>query len=245
MIRKGFRLNVLKEWKDDRTPVTAIDRAVNQRAVARLRKAFPNDTIISEEDDVINGTTRDVWVVDPIDGTIPFSHGVPTFCFSIALVRDGLPVLGIIIDPILRREFIGVRGHGAWCNQKPLALPERLSTRPVLAIERLVGATFQQKKFRPWAERFFFMELACITYDAMMVAVGNFAGATYPHDKPWDIAACEVIVTEAGGIVTDLSGKPQRYDRPIKGAIIAHPEVYNDILKFVLTRNGQDPRYGQ
>lgn len=245
MIRKGFRLNILKEWKDDRTPVTAIDRAVNRRALKRLFEAFPRDTVISEEEDIVRGTSGDVWVVDPIDGTIPFSHGVPTFCFSIALVRNGVPILGIIIDPILEREFIGVRGSGAWCNRKRITMPTKLSARPVLAVERLVGSMFQQKKFRPWAEQFFFMELACITYDAMMVAVGNFAAATYPHDKPWDIAACEVIVTEAGGIVTSLQGKPQRYDQRINGAIIAHPQVYNDILEFVLARNGKDYYYGQ
>ncbi|MBI5135371.1 inositol monophosphatase [Candidatus Uhrbacteria bacterium] len=232
-IRNHFTLGITKEWKEDKSPVTAVDKAVDRRVIRAIQKQFPNDTIISEESPARKGTSGDAWVIDPIDGTIPFSHGVPTFCFSLAFVRDGKPLIGVIIDPIARREFIGIHGVGATCNKKRMQLPRIVSSRPLVALEGFFRWDRAPIVYPTIAQKYLVVQLACITYDAMMVALGNFGATVYPYKNPWDIAAVDVIVREAGGIVTNLSGAPQRYDQPIHGAIISHPQLYSSIKKMV------------
>ncbi len=232
-IRKHFALGIAKEWKSDKTPVTAIDKEIDRRVIHAISKRFPHDTIITEESPAHSGTSGDAWVIDPIDGTIPFSHGVPTFCFSLAFVRDGVPFIGIIIDPMADREFVGIKGSGAWCNGRRLHLPRKASSRPLVGLEGVFAMGLSPKAYPSIARKFLVVQLACITYDAMMVALGNFGATVYPYSNPWDIAAVDVIVREAGGIVTNLDGKNQRYDQSINGAIIAHPDVYGSVKRIL------------
>src|SRR3989338_6753886 len=88
IIRENFKANVKKEWKADGTPVTAIDLAVNKLVIESVQKEYPTHSILAEEESAMQEGSEYVWVCDPIDGTYPFSHGIPNFAFSLALVKD-------------------------------------------------------------------------------------------------------------------------------------------------------------
>ncbi len=105
IIKTDFTLGMKKEWKENETPLTAADNKVNQLVVDAVNKNFPDYGLITEEGGSHHQNAEYVWICDPIDGTIPFSHGIPTCVFSIALVHEGEPILAVIYDPFMDRLF--------------------------------------------------------------------------------------------------------------------------------------------
>lgn len=106
IMRKNFTLWMKKDWKADRSPVTDADITINALVIEEIRKRWPDHSIIGEEQsDAIEGAEY-AWVCDPVDGTIPFSNGVPLGTFVLALCRDGVPTLGVIYDPFMDRMFV-------------------------------------------------------------------------------------------------------------------------------------------
>ena len=125
MIRDNFSLGINTEWKDnDEGPVTKIDLAVNKLLLETIKKKFPEHGIISEEGSDCQGNEEYKWVCDPIDGTVSFSHGVATSVFSIALVKDGQPILGVVYDPFLKRMFTAEKGQGTFLNNKRIKVSD-------------------------------------------------------------------------------------------------------------------------
>jgi fructose-1,6-bisphosphatase/inositol monophosphatase family enzyme len=119
LMRQNFTLGMKKEWKSDMTPLTATDLAVNALALRRIEDAYPADAIISEEGS-IKKDSEYAWVCDPVDGTMPFSHGLPTFVFSLALTRQGESVAAVVYDPICDRLVRAEKGEGVFMNGRPL-----------------------------------------------------------------------------------------------------------------------------
>ena len=199
--------------KPDRTPVTDADTAVEDAVRERLASARPDDTIIGEE----RGGTLDagrVWVLDPIDGTKNFLRGVPAWATLIALVVNGRPVVGVISAPALGRRWWAAEGAGAWTSD-PDGSRRRIT---VSGVSDLADAYLSTTDLASWVtyhsrERYLDLLDACWESRAFgdfwqhcLVAEGSMDLAAEPIVNPWDVAPVQILIEEAGGRFTDLSG---------------------------------------
>lgn len=231
IMRENFTFGMKKEWKDDNSPLTATDLTVNQLVMDAVGKEFPKHAFIGEE----GGRPKESeysWVCDPVDGTIPFSHGYPTFMFSLALTKNGESLVGAIYDPILDRLITGTKGGGAFLNGSPIHVSDEktLSSKSFIECDSLASpaiahALNQRKIYTP--------TLYTCVYAGMLIAVGEFTAQVYAHDKPWDAAAVKVIVEEAGGKMTDLAGNEQRYDQTINGYVASNGHVHDELIALI------------
>ncbi|MFR9731062.1 histidinol-phosphatase [Saccharopolyspora sp. MS10] len=199
--------------KPDRTPVTDADLAVEDAVRAALAEHRPGDEIAGEERGGQVGAGR-TWVLDPIDGTKNFLRGVPAWATLLALVEDGSPVVGMISAPALGRRWEAASGRGAQAG--PPGSPEPIS---VSGVGELADAYVSTTHLGTWVEhhsRESYLRLvdACWENRAFgdfwqhcLVAEGAIDLAAEPIVNPWDVAAVQVIVQEAGGTFTDLSGE--------------------------------------
>jgi myo-inositol-1(or 4)-monophosphatase len=195
--------------------VTEVDLAVERMFRELIAQRFPDHQILAEE---LGGAATipagPCWVFDPIDGTTNYAHGVPIFCASLALEIDGVPELAAVYDPNRRELFTAERGGGAFLNGAPIhvtaanhlvdallvtGFPYDVRTR----IDEIVGlfAAFV-------AEARAVRRLGSAAIDMCWVAAGRMDGFWEADLKPWDIAGGALIVSEAGGRVTDLQGGP-------------------------------------
>ena len=199
--------------KPDRTPVTDADLAGEVLAEHR-----PDDVVAGEERGGDVGAGR-AWVLDPIDGTKNFLRGIPAWATLIALVDQGRPVLGVVSAPALGKRWWAAAGAGAWCRTGR-AEPERISVSGVRDLSDSYVSTTHLGTWVQHHSREAYLRLvdACWENRAFgdfwqhcLVAEGVIDIAVEPIVNPWDVAAAQVLVEEAGGKFTDLSGAA-RYD---------------------------------
>jgi histidinol-phosphatase len=209
ILRRHFGAGLTVEWKGDNTPVTLADKAVEEGMRNRMLKETPGYGIWGEEFGREPGKTGREWVVDPLDGTKAFIHGVPLFGTLIALLDDGIPVLGVIDLPILGERVHAVRGGGAFRNGSPCRVSpvSRLDEALLLdgsitTMERLghgpawAGLRGRARLHRGWGD----------CYGHFLVAVGAAEVMADPVVEAWDIAPMAVILPEAGGRFSGFSG---------------------------------------
>ena len=232
-MRKNFVLGVRKKWKADGTPLTKADLQVNRLVVSAVRKRFPSHSVLAEEGSSLR-PSEFVWVCDPIDGTTPFSHGYPTFIFSLALTRNGKSIFGVLYDPIANRLAVAEKGRGTLINgrRSHVRRERTINDRSFINLDgdsRLIGvrAHLLEKK-NCWVSTLY----SC-AYASLLVAAGEFTAEVFEYKNPWDGAAAKIIVEEAGGRVTDILGKEQRYDRPLNGFIASNGSVHGELVKVV------------
>jgi len=196
------------------SPVTEADIALDTFLKDRLTGILPEAGWLSEEttDDPARLDHSHVWVVDPIDGTRAFASGHPDWAVSIALVMDGAPVLGVLYAPIHDRLYEAVLGEGAWCDGQRLRLPETAPAAPL----RLAGP-------KPLVDRFEhhtgpierLPKVPSLALRLARVAEGSIdVGLVSRNSQDWDIAAADLILREAGGLLTDFAGLPPTYNKP-------------------------------
>ena len=245
IIRNNFTLGMKKEWKADNTPLTETDLVVNQLVIDSIKKAFPEHSVLSEEGDYFSKESDYVWVCDPLDGTIPFSHGIPVCAFSLALVYKGESVLGVVYDPFMDRMFFAEKGKGAFMNKKRISVSSRDTFKHSLfSVVHWNGAPFDFSRLavvlKNEGAR---ISNISIAYMGALTAAGEFVGTIFPGDHPNDTAALKVLVEEAGGKVTDIFGNEQRYDRPIKGHVVSNGILHEKLLALVReTMKRESPR---
>lgn len=236
IMKQKFSVSIKRKYKKDNTPVTEADLAINKLVIEAITKKFPTHSILAEEGGSINHKSEYTWVCDPIDGTLPFSHGLPTCAFSLALVKEGVPVLGVVYDPFLDRIYTAEKGKGTFLNGKKIRVSQNetleknlvgmsigISGRFFNSLEAARDLSNQKAKV---------ISLWTVVYPGSLVASGQFI-ATIAKGAPWDVAAIKILVEEAGGKVTDLDGNDQRYDREIKGCILTNGKVHNKILEII------------
>jgi myo-inositol-1(or 4)-monophosphatase len=232
--------------KPDQSPVTSADLAVNRVLQSRLTSEFPQDGWLSEEspDSPDRLKKRRVWVVDPIDGTKAFISGEPEFCISVALIEQGQPVLAGIFNPSTDELFTATRGGGLRLNDEPITPPSAWrGQHPVIALnswEQRIGrfASLEQSAYnRP---------IRSIAWVLALTATGRIeAAVTLEPENEWDVAAGALLMTEAGGTISDGRGHDLTFNRrePRYSGIIATsphcPEAVTRQLKL-LTRTGDD-----
>ncbi len=199
--------------------VTIADRASQAYITRELRKRFPTDGLVGEENETGDDITFDcpnpkgrVWVIDPIDGTNNFIAGLDYFAVCIGLLENGYPVAGVVYDVCRDHVYAAARSHGATLNGKAIhALPTEMDEQSVL----IITSNFldKDKAIPPYPCRWLAQtkwKIRCLgsaALDAMQVAAGVAHGAVTVNGKLWDVAAPAAIVLEAGGRLTSPSGK--------------------------------------
>lgn len=236
IMRRHYQIGITAESKVDDSPVTIADTEIDAMVVEAVHSTYPDHAVLSEEGEISLAPAEYTWVCDPLDGTLPYTFGVPVSLFSLALVKNGTPILAVMYDPYEKRMYNAVKGSGAYLNGEKIAVNDKVdladnyvalpgSTEELLDSGGLLHAAIQRR-----IKTFTFV---CVTAEAALVATGQIAANVYGHSSPWDIAAIKLIVEEAGGKVTDLYGNEQRYDQPIKGAIVSNGRVHGELVALV------------
>lgn len=207
-----FQTGVAAEEKRDGTPVTLADREAERVLREGVRERFPDDSLQGEEYDDEIGTSSRTWIFDPIDGTKGFVHGVPLYSVLVAMVEDGRPKLGVIHLPGLNETVYAFLNGGCWWNGRRarVSAVDRVEQALVLCSdfpgkeqgERTPERLFEKARLRrTWGD----------AYGYALVATGRAEVMVDPIVAPWDVAAIEPILREAGGRFTSFEGE-DRFD---------------------------------
>jgi len=236
IMRQYFGLSLTYDWKTDETPVTKADTEINSLVIQKIQEAFPGDGVYGEEESFDTDSSR-LWVCDPVDGTMPFSHGLHISTFSLALVVDGTPVLGVVYDPFMDRLFFAQKGGGAFCNDTQLHVSNQAMKNALIDVEAfpMSGAKAVTahgldiiEPIEKMGANTTHLWSAIIVF--ALVASGQYTAALFNASNIHDVAAAKVIIDEAGGKTTDLFGNEQRYDRPTKGFIASNGIVHEQLV---------------
>ena len=176
--------------------VSAADKKVEKILIDELQKARPNYSILSEEIGEINNDQSFKWIIDPIDGTTNFLHGIPHFAISIALQSKDEILSGLIFDPIKDEMFFGEKDKGAFLNNQRLRVSSKNTIDECLFSSNTHGVKFSNFNMRC---------SGCAALDLAYVACGRLDGFFHNKINIWDVAAGVLLVREAGGSVNDLS----------------------------------------
>ncbi len=218
--------------------VSAADRRSEQVLMAELQKARPGFGFLAEESGETPGQDRaNRWLIDPLDGTMNFLHGIPLFAISVALEREGAIVAGVVFNPILNELYVAEKGAGAFLNDRRLRVARRQK------LEDCVIATGMPQLTRPGQDAYLGELRAALpkiagvrrtgsaAMDLAWVASGRMDGMWQHGLQPWDIAAGMLFVREAGGYVTDAAGHDNAFTA---GTVIAGNEpIHRALLALV------------
>ena len=219
--------------------VTEVDRAAEQAIIDVLLKAYPQHGILGEETGSTFGHTGSdyQWIIDPLDGTANFIHGMPVYAVSIALAHRGVVQQAVVYDPTRDELFTASRGAGAFLNSRRIRVSSRIRLE-----DSLIGTGFpfrQHDDFDTYLEMFKRVAQRCVglrrpgaaAIDLAYVAAGRYDGFFETGLKPWDMAAGSLLITEAGGLVGNFAGDD---DYLRSGEILAAtPRVYGQLVALL------------
>ncbi|MCX7271849.1 MAG: inositol monophosphatase family protein [Burkholderiales bacterium] len=222
--------------------VTEVDHASEQAIIDTLLTAYPDHSILAEESGhtpakgaAAKAQEADfVWIIDPLDGTTNFIHGLPQYCISIALMEHGVVTQGLIYDPNRDELFTATRGRGAFLNDRRIRVSSRVRIE-----ESLIGTGFPFRRIED-LDRYMTMFKSVMTkaaglrrpgaaaLDLAYVAAGRYDGFFELGLAPWDVAAGSLMVSEAGGLIGDFLGEP----RHVFGeeVVAGTPKVFAQLL---------------
>ena len=238
IMRRYFGQSPDHHYKEDETIVTVADEEINRLVIERVNQRYPEHGVNGEEESHVT-ESQYVWVCDPIDGTNPFAMELPVSVFSLALVVDGKPEIGVIYAPFSEKLYSAVLGGRAFCNDKQIAVTgDRFGIKSRMNVDWGVGADYDVMPIvhkLAYDKRAYVLCPGSTTHAAALVASGEFVASIFPgtKGKNVDIAAAKVIVEEAGGKVTDFFGNEQRYDQDINGAILSNGIVHQTIVDYL------------
>ena len=238
LLKSQFRASHRIAFKDTSIDlVTEMDARAEELIVGRLSSAFPDDTILAEERGLAAGRSARRWIVDPLDGTTNYAHGLPIFSVSIALEVERRVELGVAYDPTLDELYVAERGRGATVNDQPLAVSTTASLEQSLLTtgfpydiretRRTNLAQYAAFAVRSRGVR----RLGSAVLDLAWVASGWLDGFWELRLGPWDAAAGSLLVEEAGGRVTNVTGGALDLDAP---AVVASNGRIHDAMLAVL-----------
>ena len=236
IIIDGFRSTSVAKYKANESPLTIFDEKVNALVLNRVKRFFPNHNILSEENSALTSSSDYLWVCDPIDGTIPFLAGLPTFAFSLALLKEKKVILGVIYDPFMDRMYFAEKGRGAKMNEKNI----HVSSRRDLRHSSITVCWWRTSKYDLYLVDkrlrdldIYFIDPTSIVYTGALVALGKMEATIFGGNDPHDSAALKIIIEEARGKVTDLFGFESYYGSNIEGHLATNGLLHNKLLKLI------------
>lgn len=221
---------------DKNNLVTDVDKKSEGMIIERIRKAFPGHSILAEESGESDAKSEYQWIIDPLDGTTNYAHGFPFFCVSIAVARDGVINTGVVYDPTRDELFTAEDGGGAYLNCDRIKISGTLTVDGALIatgfayhpVERLNNLKYMGKVLEvAQAVR----RAGSAALDLCYVASGRFDGFWEQGLKPWDTAAGQLIVKEAGGKVTTMAGLP--FDVYQKDVVATNGKIHPQLLSIL------------
>lgn len=217
--------------------VTEADKRSEDAIIDTIKSEFPEHFILSEEVGELSTASNYKWVIDPIDGTVNFAHGIPICCISIGLEVDGQMLMGAVFNPFMNELFFAEKGKGAYLNNRRLSVSSNsniesaclvtgfpykwanITTDPIPVFERFIRKGLPVRR------------LGSAAIDLCWVAAGRFDGFWEYNLNPWDIAAGYLIVEEAGGRISNFHGEP--YNIYHKETLATNGKIHNDMLKLI------------
>ena len=218
--------------------VTASDKKVEKILIDELQKARPNYSILSEEIGKINNDESFKWIIDPIDGTANFLHGIPHFAISIGLEHDGEIICGIIYDPIKDEMFVAEKGNGSYLNNQRIRVSSRskLENCIIFTGGPKIGVKNRElflKEYNNVSSKVptTIRKLGSASLDMAYVAAGRCDGFWQRDLKYWDIAAGIILVKESGGFVTDFKGEKGYMQN--KTILVTNSKINNEMIEIL------------
>ena len=213
--------NLQVSKKGPRDFVTKTDKRVEKILIDELSKSKKNYSFITEETGKILNKNRNIfWLIDPIDGTINFLHGVPHFAISIALEVDGEIEIGLIFDPIKNEIFYAEKNNGSYVNNNRVRVSKKTDINECLFASNNEGIKSVHPKLN-------IRNSGCAALDLAYVGCGRFDGYFHNNINIWDIAAGKIIIEEAGGKVNDIN----KFDFNKINIRAGNPNIYDKMLK--------------
>ena len=243
ILRASRDLDLVKvENKRHNDFVTEVDKAAEAAIIDVLLGAYPDHAILAEESGASANTEAPYrWIIDPLDGTTNFIHGVPQFAVSIALEHKGVLQHGVVFDPSRNELFTASRGSGAFCNDRRLRVSKRLRMN-----ECLIGTGFpfrDVQQLDDYIRTFSLITMktagirrpGAAALDLAYVAAGRFDGFWERELNAWDIAAGALLVTEAGGLITNFQGRNDTAEDVLESGdvVAATPKIFPQLLALV------------
>ncbi|HEY1093541.1 MAG TPA: inositol monophosphatase family protein [Glycomyces sp.] len=237
-IRAGLGRERSISGKGDRDFATDLDYAAEDAVRAFLERETPEIPLLGEERGLTGDTESHYeWVLDPIDGTVNFAHGSPLYAVSLALTRNGMPVVGVVEAPVAEERFTAALGHGAALNKHPLALRGPAALNDAVVAFGDFGVTPESarrnaqrlellRRLVPKIQRVRMLGTAAL--DMCWTAAGRVDAAYHSYINPWDVAAGVVIAREAGALVTDIDGVD--YDTSATSILACNPALHRALL---------------
>jgi myo-inositol-1(or 4)-monophosphatase len=236
-IRDGWGRAACIASKGDFDVVTAYDGQVERMLLGHIQSCFPDHAILSEESGMIGPSTSSfLWIIDPLDGTINFAHGLPAFGVSIALQENGVLQLGVIYLPVYEECFVAQRGGGAALNDEPVTVSKVSSVKQALLATGFgPNRSDQIEKNADHFIRFVsrsqgVRRSGSAAVDLAYTACGRLDGY-WEFALPWDLAAGALMVTEAGGRVTGAQGRADFLESPV--VVASNGAIHQEMLEIL------------
>ncbi len=230
---------------DNNQVLTEADLEIGRVLVEQIKKDYPDHNIIDEESGVIDNGSEFTWVIDPVDGTSNFAAGIHMYGVIIGLLKDDLPIAGGVALPAFDEIYFAEKGYGAYRNETKISVNKGVDLIKMLVAygidSHLEDTKITEKELRIIGQLVNKIQnLRCTNsvYDAMMVAEGKFGAYLNRSMRIWDIVGPQVIIEEAGGVVTDFTGNKIDYtDAILKWKehftfISSAPNVFKEIVKI-------------
>ena len=234
--------------KSDNTPVTAADHAAQEAMLRELARRYPTHAIIVEEhvaspeQHAALNRAEYCWVIDPIDGTRNYGRGLKVYGTSVAVLHHGRPVAGAVHDASQGVLYSAARGYGAFRDDSRINITDRaIDSDTTIAV-----SSFRRRAMpaavREWLEKFLFRNQGAVSLHLASVAAGVIDGAVSVDCKLWDIAAGALLIEEAGGVITDLGGRPlwpidlEGYDNRDLPAVAGHRTLHEHLVTSLNAR---------
>lgn len=234
LLEKGFRHKVNVRHKSACELVSDLDVAAEEAIVSRIKKAFPDHCIESEEMGCVLGRDEYKWVIDPLDGTHNFLYGLPLYGVSIALLRGEEPVLGVISLPAFRETYVAVKGGGATVNGASIHASSRALSESILFFESHIGGRQDRRLdlIGALSRKAFSVRILGVASLSFACVARGFSDFYEIRDfKLWDVAAGALLVSEAGGRVSDFYGMP--WNIHSKNIAVSNGVIHDEIVGFL------------
>jgi len=218
--------------------VTDVDVLVEKQIITILQSEYPDYNILSEETAAITNDSEYTWVIDPLDGTNNYVHGIPFYSVAIALTNSYEVLLGLTYDPWRKELFVAQKGAGAWLNGQQIAVSERTALEGSfigcdMGYDPEDGAGMLEGFRNSWPQMCGLRIMGSAVLGLSYVACGRLDLYIHPHLYPWDVTGGLLLVKEAGGKITDWEGEPATiYGKQI---VAGNETVHHQFMRLMKT----------